>query len=47
MTSSNGIILRVTGHLCGEFTGHGENNNNEDHWIMCSLRADGLSWQGE
>ena len=24
MTSSNGIIFRVTGHLCGEFTGPGE-----------------------
>ena len=23
MTSSNGIIFRVTGPLCGEFTGHG------------------------
>ena len=23
MTSSNGNILRVTGHLCGEFTGPG------------------------
>ena len=23
MTSSNGNIFRVTGHLCGEFTGHG------------------------
>ena len=22
MTSSNGTIFRVTGHLCGEFTGH-------------------------
>ena len=22
MTSSNGSIFRVTGHLCGEFTGH-------------------------
>ena len=22
MTSSNGNIFRVTGHLCGEFTGH-------------------------
>ena len=22
MTSSNGNIIRVTGHLCGEFTGH-------------------------
>ena len=24
MTSSNGNKFRVTGHLCGEFTGHGE-----------------------
>ena len=24
MTSSNGHIFRVTGHLCGEFTGSGE-----------------------
>ena len=24
MTSSNGTIFRVTGHLCGEFTGPGE-----------------------
>ena len=24
MTSSNGNIFRVTGHLCGEFTGPGE-----------------------
>ena len=24
MTSSNGNIFRVTGHLCEEFTGHGE-----------------------
>ena len=24
MTSSNGTIVRVTGHLCGEFTGPGE-----------------------
>ena len=22
MTSLNGTIFRVTGHLCGEFTGH-------------------------
>ena len=22
MTSSNGNIFRITGHLCGEFTGH-------------------------
>ena len=24
MTSSDGNIFRVTGHLCREFTGHGE-----------------------
>ena len=24
VTSSNGNIFRVTGHLCGEFTGPGE-----------------------
>ena len=24
MTSSNGNIFRITGHLCGEFTGPGE-----------------------
>ena len=23
MTSSNENIFRITGHLCGEFTGHG------------------------
>ena len=28
MTSSNGNIFRVTGHLCGEFTGH--------RWIPCT-----------
>ena len=22
MTSLNGIIFRISGHLCGEFTGH-------------------------
>ena len=34
MTSSNGNIFRVTGHLCGEFTGH--------RWIP---RANG-QWRG-
>ena len=34
MTSSNGNIFRVTGHLCGEFTG--------DQWIP---RANG-QWRG-
>ena len=33
MTSSNGNIFRVTGHLCGEFTGHqaGDLRRYRDH----------------
>ena len=33
MTSSNGNIFRVTGHLCGEFTG--------PRWIPYSKASDG------
>ena len=33
MTSSNGNIYRVTGHLCGEFTGH--------RWIPRTKASDG------
>ena len=37
MTSSNGNIFRVTGHLCGEFTG--------DRWIPRTKASDaGLWW---
>ena len=36
MTSSNGNILRVTGHLCGEFTGH--------RWIPRSKASDAELW---
>ena len=36
MTSSNGIIFRVTGPLCGEFTGH--------HWIPRSKASDAEHW---
>ena len=32
MTSSNGNIIRVTGHLCREFTGH--------RWIPCTKASD-------
>ena len=32
MTSSNGNIFRVTGHFCGEFTGH--------RWIPCTKASD-------
>ena len=32
MTSSNGNIFRVTGHLCGEFTG--------DRWIPRTKASD-------
>ena len=36
MTSSNGNIFRVTGHLCGEFTGH--------RWITCTKASDAELW---
>ena len=36
MTSSNGSIFRVTGHLCGEFTGH--------RWIPHTKASDAELW---
>ena len=36
MTSSNGNIFRVTGSLCGEFTGH--------RWIPCTKSSDAELW---
>ena len=36
MTSSNGYIFRVTGHLCGEFTGH--------RWILRTKANDAELW---
>ena len=36
MTSSNGNIFRVTGHLCGEFTG--------PRWIPCTKACDAEIW---
>ena len=36
MTSSNGNIFRVTGHLCGEFTGH--------RWIPRTKACDVELW---
>ena len=36
MTSSNGNIFRVTGHLCGEFTGH--------RWIPRTKASDTELW---
>ena len=36
MTSSNGNIFRVTGPLCGEFTGH--------RWIPCTNISDAELW---
>ena len=36
MTSSNGIVFRVTGHLCGEFTGH--------RWIPRTKANDAELW---
>ena len=36
ITSSNGNIFRVTGHLCGEFTGH--------RWIPRTKASDSELW---
>ena len=36
MTSSNGNIFRVTGPLCGEFTGH--------RWIPNTMASDAELW---
>ena len=36
MTASNGNISRVTGHLCGEFTGH--------RWILHTKAIDAELW---
>ena len=36
MTSSYGNIFRVTGHLCGEFTGH--------RWILLTKASDAELW---
>ena len=36
MTSSNGNIFRVTGHLCGKFTG--------PRWIPCTKASDAELW---
>ena len=36
MTSSNGNIFRLTGHLCGEFTGH--------RWIPRTKASDAELW---
>ena len=33
MTSSNGNIFRVTGHLCGEFTGYRLSNQSWGWWF--------------
>ena len=37
MTSSDGNIFRVTGPLCGEFTGH--------RWIPCTKASDAEFWR--
>ena len=38
MTSSNGTIFRVPGHLCGEFTGH------RSRWILHTKASDAALW---
>ena len=37
MTSSNGNIFRVTGHLCGEFTGESSHKSQWRGVLMISL----------
>ena len=52
MTSSNGNIFRVTGHLCGEFTGHwwGEFPSQRpvtrsfDVYLICALNKQSRGW---
>ena len=53
MTSSNGNIFRVTGHLCGEFTGPPVNSPHKGQWrgalmfsLICALnkRLSKQSW---
>ena len=39
MTSSNGSMFRVTGLLCGEFTGH--------RWIPLTKASDAEFWESE
>ena len=34
MTSSNGNIFRVTGHLCGDFTGHRTKASDAELWCF-------------
>ena len=50
MTSANGNIFRVTGHLCGQFTGprwiHRSKASDVELWIFFDLRVNkGLSKQ--
>ena len=44
ITSSNGNIFRVTGPLCGEFTGHRwiplTKANDAEHWCVFELRLE-------
>ena len=46
MTSSNGNIFRITGHLCGEFTGHRWISRKKGQWrdaLMSSLICDWIN----
>ena len=44
MTSSNGNIFRVTGHLCGEFTGHRIHKGQWRGALIFSLMLSKQSW---
>ena len=49
LTSSNGTSLRITGHLCGEFTGHRwiPRTKASDAALWCFLWSDGWINNGE
>ena len=44
MTSSNGIFFRVTGPLCGEFTGHRWNPPHEGQWRRALMFSFICAW---
>ena len=44
MTSSNGNIFRVTGPLCGKFTGHPHKGHSDAELLMFSLICDLNGW---
>ena len=42
MTSSNGNIFRVTGPLCGDFTGPGDLRRHRGHYDVSVMSESGI-----